>query len=84
MLTDLLRIITPDALAEAIRKNPKVVQATLQKFESYASLGQAMNTQQQVYVSTHLNDLGKFFKSDIGKKSVCTLADEFIKFSTPQ
>ena len=44
MLTDLLRIITPDALASAIRSNPKVVQAALQKFEAYSSLGQAMTT----------------------------------------
>ena len=34
MLTDLLRIITPDALAQAIKANPKVVQAALQKFET--------------------------------------------------
>ena len=80
MLTDLLRIITPDALAAAIRGNPKVVQAALQKFESYASLGQAMTTQQQVCVSNNLGKLDTFFKSEVGKTSVQSLADNFVKY----
>ena len=80
MLTDLLRIITPDALAAAIRGNPKVVQAALQKFESYSSLGQAMTVQQQVCVSNNLDKLTTFFKTDTGKEAVNSLADEFVKF----
>ena len=80
MLTDLLRIITPDALAAAIRSNPKIVQAALQKFESYSSLGQAMTTQQQVCVSNNLGKLDTFFKSESGKESVRSLADNFVKY----
>lgn len=80
MLTDLLRIITPDALAAAIRANPKVVQAALQKFESYASFGQAMSVQQQVCVSNNLNKLAPFFKTDAGKDSLNNLADEFVRY----
>ena len=80
MLTDLLRIITPDALAAAIRGNPKVVQAALQKFESYSSLGQAMTTSQQVCVSNNLDKLATFFKTDTGKNAVHSLADEFMTF----
>lgn len=80
MLTDLLRIITPDALAQAIKANPKVVQAALQKFESYASLGQAMSVQQQVCISNNLNQLSAFFKTESGKNSVGHLADEFEKY----
>lgn len=80
MLTDLLRIITPDALAAAIKSNPRVVQAALQKFESYSALGQAMTTHQQVCVSNNLNKLETFFKSDKGKESVQSLADNFVKY----
>ena len=80
MLTDLLRIITPDALATALRANPKVVQSALQKFESYASLGQAMTVQQQVCVSNNLNKLNTFFKTDSGKDAVHNLANEFEKY----
>lgn len=80
MLTDLLRIITPDALAMAIRNNPKVVQSALQKFESYASLGQAMTVQQQVCVSNNLNKLNTFFKTDTGKHAVSDLAEQFVKY----
>ena len=80
MLTDLLRIITPDALASAIRANPKVVQSALQKFESYASLGQAMTVQQQVCVSNNLNKLNTFFKTDNGKSAVNDLAEQFVRY----
>ena len=80
MLTDLLRIITPDALAAAIRANPKMVQSALQKFESYASLGQAMTVQQQVCVSNNLNKLDKFFKTDNGKHAVNDLAEQFVNY----
>jgi hypothetical protein len=80
MLTDLLRIITPEALAAAIRGNPKVVQSALQKFESYASFGQAMSVQQQVCVSNNLDKLSSFFKTDTGKGSLHALADEFVKY----
>lgn len=80
MLTDLLRIITPDALAAAIKANPKVVQSALQKFESYASLGQAMTVQQQVCVSNNLNKLNTFFKTDGGKTAVNDLAEQFVRY----
>ena len=80
MLTDLLRIITPEALAAAIRGNPKVVQSALQKFESYASFGQAMSVQQQVCVSNNLDKLATFFKTDAGKGKLNDLADEFVKY----
>jgi len=80
MLTDLLKIITPDALAHAIRANPTVVQSALQKFEAYASLGQAMTVQQQVCVSNNLNHLSEFFKTDSGKATVADLANEFQKY----
>lgn len=80
MLTDLLRIITPDALASALRENPKVVQSALQKFESYASLGQAMTVQQQVCVSNNLNKLNLFFKTEPGREAVNGLAEEFVKY----
>lgn len=80
MLTDLLRIITPEALAAAIRANPKVVQSALQKFESYASFGQAMSVQQQVCVSNNLDKLSNFFRTDAGKGKLNDLADEFVKY----
>lgn len=80
MLTNLLRIITPDALAAAIRDNPKVVQAALQKFEAYSSFGQAMTVQQQVCVSNNLDKLNSFFKTETGKDSLNIVAEEFVKF----
>ena len=80
MLADLLRIITPDALAAAIKANPKIVQSALQKFESYASFGQAMSVQQQVCVSNNLDKLAPFFKTDAGKHSLNDLAEEFVSY----
>lgn len=80
MLVELLRIVTPDALASAIRANPKVVQTALQKFEAYSSFGQAMTVQQQVCVSNNLDKLSSFFKTETGKDSLNIVAEEFVKF----
>lgn len=80
MLVELLRIITPDALAAAIRANPKVVQAALQKFEAYSAFGQAMTVQQQVCVSNNLDKLSSFFQTQVGKDSLNIVAEEFVKY----
>ena len=80
MLADLLKIVTPDALVRAMKDNPKVVQATLQKFEAYAALGEALTIQQQVCTSTNLNKLDKFFKTDTGKGQLSELAEKFVQY----
>lgn len=80
MLVELLRIVTPDALASAIKQNPKVVQSALQKFEAYSAFGQAMTVQQQVCVSNNLDKLSTFFKTETGKDSLNIVAEEFVKF----
>lgn len=81
MLTDLLKIVTPDAIAQAMKSNPKVVQAALQKFEAYSSLGAALTLQQQVCISSNLDKLDRFFKTDKGKKQLSSLAQEFVDFT---
>ena len=81
MLADLLKIITPEALVGAMKSNPTVVQAALQKFEAYSSLGRAMTTQQQVCISNNLDKLDSFFKTDKGKTCVSLLAEEFVLFT---
>lgn len=81
MLTDLLKIVTPDAIAQAMKSNPKVVQSALQKFEAYSSLGAALTLQQQVCISGNLDKLDSFFKTDKGKKHLSNLAQEFVNFT---
>ena len=80
MLVELLRIITPDALAQALRANPKIVQSALQKFEAYSSFGQALTVQQQVCLSNNLDKLSPFFKSTQGKEHLNFLAEEFVVY----
>jgi len=80
ILVELLRLITPYAIVAAIRENPKVVQAALQKFEVYSSFGQAMTVQQQVCVSNNLDKLSSFFKTEVGKDSLNIVAEEFVKY----
>lgn len=80
MLADLLKIVTPDALVQAMKSNPKVVQAALQKFEAYSSLGAALTVQQQVCISNNLSKLDSFFKSEAGKTSLSVLAEEFVDY----
>ena len=81
LLADLLKIVTPDAIAQAMKSNPVVVQAALQKFEAYSSLGRALTVPQQVCISNNLDKLDKFFKTDKGKACVSLLAEEFVLFT---
>lgn len=80
MLADLLRIITPDTLAAAIKSNPTVIQLALQKFDAYNSFGNALSNNQQLVISNNLNKVDAFFKSEQGKTSLGLLAEEFVDF----
>ncbi|CAB4174098.1 hypothetical protein UFOVP961_23 [uncultured Caudovirales phage] len=80
MLADLLKIISPETLVHAIKSNPAVIQAALQKFDAYVSFGQAMTHDQQVCISNNLNQMSDFFKSESGRDSLAILAEEFQKF----
>ncbi len=82
MLSELLRIVTPDAIVAAIKANPAMVLASLQKFETYLALGQAMTMSQQLTLSNNLHKLSDFFKTNSGKVAISSLADEFEKYVT--
>lgn len=81
MLSDLLNIITPDALFHAIKTNPNVVYVALQKFESCRSFGEALSKEQQVVISNNLHRVNEYFKSNDGKDLISILADDFVKFT---
>ncbi len=80
MLADLLKIITPEALAAAIKSNPAVVQIALQKFEAYNSFGEALTIDQQICISNNLHKLNDFFKSTQGKSALGIIAEEFQRY----
>lgn len=80
MLDDILKSISADTLAHAIKSNPTTVLATLHKFKAYRSLGDAMTTEQQITLSNNVNKLNDFFKSEDGKMSIAIFAEEFTKF----
>ena len=84
MLSDLIKIITPEALASAIRSNPAVVQSALQKFDAYTAFGQALSNEQQIVISNNLYRLDVFFRTEAGKKALSNLADEFSQFVVNQ
>lgn len=80
MLADLLKVITPDMLVDAVRKNPVAVLSALQKFDTYISFGQALTVDQQVCLSMNLNKVNDFIRSEQGKTSLSLLAEEFMSY----
>ena len=80
MLADLLRSVTPEQLLHALRTNQTVVQMALHKIEAYRAFGQAITPEQQLYISSNLNELGSFFKSQEGRDAISILAQEFVDF----
>jgi hypothetical protein len=79
MLNELLKIVTPEAVAQAVRENPKVIQRTLQSFNCYKTFGQTLSTEQQVCLSNNLHQLDSFFKTDVGVDCIQNLMSNFIK-----
>jgi len=83
MLADLLKVISPEMLVDAVRKNPVAVLSALQKFDTYVSFGQALTVDQQVCLSMNLTKVNDFIKSEQGKTSLSLLAEEFMNFVKP-
>lgn len=84
MLADLLKVITPEMLVDAVRRNPVAVLSALQKFDTYVSFGQALTVDQQVCLSMNLTKVNDFLKSEQGKTSLSMLAEEFVDFVKAQ
>lgn len=80
MLTTLLRIIPPDTLVSIIKHSPKSALEALQKLETYATLGDTLTIQQQVYVETNVEKLGDYFKTEKGKERLSSLAEDFVGY----
>jgi hypothetical protein len=80
MLADLLKVITPEMLVQAVRSNPVAVLSALQKFDTYVSFGQALTVDQQVCLSMNLTKVNDFIKSEQGKTSLSMLAEEFVAY----
>ena len=80
MLEEVLKLLSPDALVYAIKNNPVAVQGALHKFEAYKVFGEALTKDQQVFISSNLDKIADFFKTEKGMDAISILADEFIKF----
>ena len=80
MLVDLLRVVTPEMLVNAIKSNPTVVQTALLKLDAYIAFGKALTTEQQICISSNLGLITDYFNTEAGKDSISLLAEEFVKF----
>lgn len=80
MLADILQNVTPEQLLYALKANQTVIQMALHKMDAYKSFGNALTPEQQLYISSNLNKLDEFFKTETGKDSISILGEEFVKF----
>lgn len=77
MLNQLLQIMTPELIIQAIKANPKVIIDTLQKFDTFKLLGQSLTMEQQVVLSNNTALMNGFLASQEGKTAVGIWAEEF-------
>ncbi len=80
MLTQLLQVMSPDLIIQAIRANPKVVLDTLQKFDTFKLLGESLNQKQQITLSNNAGLLNDFLRSEQGKQAAFSWAEAFTNF----
>ena len=80
MLNNLLQVLSPELIIQAIKANPKVIMETLQKFDTFKLLGASLTTQQQITLSNNVSMVNDFLSSDEGKTAVGLWAEEFTSF----
>lgn len=79
MLESIIKSLTPDLVVSAIQANPMLVTQVLQKFDAFIAFGQALTTDQQLYLSQNIGKLGVFLKEPDVKEAIGILAEAFIK-----
>ena len=80
MFSQILKILTPDIILQAVKENPQLILETLHKFDTFKLLGNSLNNDQQMALSSHTGLVNQFLNTEPSKVSIRTWADEFIKF----
>ena len=80
MIEQLLKIITPDIISQAVKSNPTVVMEALQRFDTFKLIGSALTHDQQVLLSNNGRFINPFLASDTGKTAIKLWADEFCDY----
>lgn len=80
MFKQLLSILTPELIIQAVKDNPKVVIETLHKFDTFKLLGASLTTEQQVTISNNTNSVNQFLTTQASQTIINAWADEFTKF----
>ena len=80
MLARLLSVMTPQVIIEAVKANPEVFRKTVQKFDTFKLISNALTTEQQLYVSANLSRVNDFLADDLGRKCIKDFAVELKAF----
>ncbi len=80
MLNQLLKVMTPDMIIEAIKGNPIIVMETLQKFDTFKLLGQALTPDLQVVLSNNGRLINPYLSSSEGVSAIKVWAEGFSTF----
>lgn len=80
MLSQLLKISTPDLILQAIKDNPTVVLEVLQRFDTFRLLGQSLTPDLQVVLSNNGRLVNEYLASEDGKAAARLWAEGFSEF----
>lgn len=82
MLNNLLKVLTPDLILQAIRDNPKLVLEVLQKFDTFRLLGESLTPELQIVLSNNGRLVNEYLASADGKAAARLWAEGFAEFVT--
>ena len=80
MLGQLLKILTPDLIIQAVKDNPKVVMETLQKFDTFKLLGQSLTPELQIVLSNNAGLVNHYLADEDGKAAARLWAEGFSEY----
>lgn len=80
MFTQILKILTPELIIQAVKDNPKVIVETLHKFDTFKLIGASLTESQQLVLSGNTSMVNKYLATDTSKAAIRVWAEGFCDF----
>jgi hypothetical protein len=82
MLSQLLKILTPEVIIQAIKDNPKLIMETIQRFETFKLVGSSLTPELQILVSTNIGAINEYLATAEGRSGTKQWAEGFSAYIT--
>lgn len=80
MFTQILKILTPELIIQAVKDNPKVIVETLHKFDTFKLIGASLTETQQLCLSSNTALVNKYLGTETSRAGLRVWAEGFVEY----